>query len=63
MICFVALYRSLDLIDDCPDIAAMRYGTLRYTTDRLLCGVLDGSSLRHALHAGMSQQEGLQRRC
>ena len=51
MICFVALYRSLDLIDDCPDIAAMRYGTLRYTTDRLLCGVLDGSSLRHALQS------------
>ena len=45
--------RSLSLVDKCPDIGSMTNmrRRLRYTKDRLLCGVMDGQVLNTAMLA------------
>ncbi|KAI1792132.1 hypothetical protein LXA43DRAFT_1093948 [Ganoderma leucocontextum] len=45
--------KSLSLVDNCPDIGSMGrdYRRLRYTDDRLLCGVMDGQVLKTVLLA------------
>ncbi|KAI1788691.1 hypothetical protein LXA43DRAFT_894250 [Ganoderma leucocontextum] len=45
--------KSLSLVDNCSDIGSMGrdYRRLRYTDDRLLCGVMDGQVLKTVLLA------------
>ncbi|KAM5544062.1 hypothetical protein V8D89_002248, partial [Ganoderma adspersum] len=44
--------RTLYLIDDCPDLVAMKFSIkLKFASDRLLCGSISASFLRDALRA------------